>query len=107
MVAAEEQIMDAYPGSDSYAETLARLAKLMDDEKIHQDHIAQMSEASARVFLDQFVQMAAKMLGLTAAKVAALVSDLMQIGRNAGAAFKETFKKNYEQQRRIKPYGST
>jgi hypothetical protein len=55
MVAAEEQIMDAYPGSDSYAETLARLAKLMDDEKIHQDHIAQMSEASARVFLDQFL----------------------------------------------------
>jgi hypothetical protein len=107
MVAAEEQVMEVYPGSDSYAETLARLAKLMDEERVHQEHIATMSEESAREFLNEFIQMAARLLGLTAAKIAALVSDLMQIGRNAGAAFKESFKRNYEQQRRIKPYGST
>lgn len=99
--------MEAYPGSDSYAETLARLAKLMDEEKIHQEHIARMSEESAREFLNEFIQRASRLLGLTAAKIAALVSDLMQIGRNAGAAFTESFKKNYKQQRRIKPYGST
>jgi hypothetical protein len=98
--------MEAYPGSDSYAETLARLAKLMDEERVHQEHIAKMSEDSAREFLNDFIQRASKLLGLTAAKITALVSDLMQIGRNAGAAFKDSFKKNYELQKRIKPYGS-
>jgi hypothetical protein len=98
--------MEAYPGSDSYAETLARLARLMDDEKVHHEHIARMAEQSAREFLDDFIQRASKALGLAAAKVAALVSDLMQIGRNAGAAFGKSFRDNYEKNRRVKPYGS-
>lgn len=97
--------MEAYPGSDSYAETLARLAKLMDEEKVHQEHIAKMSEESVREFLNDFIQRASKLLGLTAAKIAALVSDLMQIGRNARAAFKDSFGKNYKLRRQIKPYG--
>jgi hypothetical protein len=98
--------MEATPGSDSYAETLVRLAKLMDEEKVHQEQIARMSEASAREFLNDFIQRASALLGLTAAKIAALVGDLMQIARNAGTVFKESFKANYERERRIKPHGS-
>jgi hypothetical protein len=107
MVAAEEQVMEASPGSDSYAETLVRLAKLMDEEKVHQEHIAKMSEDSARKFLNDFIERASKLLGLTAAKVAALVRDVMQIGANAAAAFKDEFKKNYQRHRQVKPYGSS
>ena len=86
--------MEASPGSDSYAETLVRLAKLMDEEKIHQEHIAKMPEAPAREFLNAFIQRASKLLGLTAAKVAALVKTLCRSAPMLQLYSKSNLRKN-------------
>ena len=88
----------------SYAETLARVAALMDAENIDRARIANMSQESARDYLNDAVIQIAKALGLAVAKTAALVADVMQIVGNAGKAFVDAFNSGYENARRIKPY---
>lgn len=102
-------IMDVTSGrdqNDSSAEMLARLARLMEEERVNSQRIAQMSEESVREFLNDFLQRAANILGLAVAKVSALMSDLLQIGQNTVDAFSDSFRRNYASSRRIKPFKS-
>jgi hypothetical protein len=88
----------------SYSETLARVAALMDAEKIDHERIARMSQESAREFLNEAVIKISQALGITAAKTAAMVADLVEMARNAGKAFAEAYRDNYDRARRIRPY---
>ena len=88
----------------SYSETLARVAALMDAEKIDHERIASMSQESARDFLNEAIIKISQALGITMAKTAALVADLVEIARNAGKAFSEAYRDSYQRARRIKPY---
>jgi hypothetical protein len=103
-VAREEGPLKIEGRDPSYSETLARVAALMDAEKIDHEHISSMSQESAREFLNDAIIRIAQALGLAAAKAAALVADVLQIARNAGKAFVEKYRTNYERARRISPY---
>lgn len=88
----------------SYSETLARVAALMDAEMVDRERIANMSQESAREYLNDVIVRIAQILGIAAAKTAALIADVLQIARNATAAFADAFRANYDKARRIKPY---
>lgn len=88
----------------TYSDTLSRVAALMDAEKIDHQRIASMSEESAREFLNEAIIKISQALGITAAKTAAMVADLVEMARNAGKAFSEAYRDSYQKNRRIKPY---
>ncbi len=90
------------PADPSLAETYARLAQLISQEEEEHGKIAEMSEASLREWLNEFMMRAATALGIAAAKVAAWVADYLQIGRNALSAAKDGFRTSYEASRRIR-----
>lgn len=89
----------------TYEETLARVAALMDAEKIDHQRIADMSQESAREFLNEAIIKISKALGITVAKTAAMVADLVEMARNARKAFSEAYRDSYQKARRIQPYG--
>lgn len=95
--------MDAEPSNASYAETLASVARMLDEEKLDRTAISRMSEESALELLGKFVEKAAFALGLSAAVVVAAVRDIVQIGQNAGGAFVDGFKDGYKAARKVKP----
>lgn len=88
----------------SYSETLARVAALLDAERIDHQQIANMSQESAREFLNEAIIKISQAMGITAAKTAALVADLLEMARNAGKAFSDAYRDSYQRARRIKPY---
>lgn len=88
----------------SYSETLARVAALLDEERVDHERISSMSQESARDFLNDAIIRIAQALGLATAKVAALVADVLQIARNAGKAFTDQYRTSYRKARRINPY---
>ena len=90
----------------SYSETLARVAALMDAERLDRERIANLSTESAREYLHEVVVRISELMGLATAQVAALVADVLQIAKNAGHAFAEAYRDNYAKARRIKPYGA-
>jgi hypothetical protein len=90
----------------SYSETLARVAELMDSEKFDRQRIADLSTASAREYLNDAIVLIAQSMGIAAAKVAALIEDVLQITKNVTMAFADAYRKSYENARRIKPYGA-
>ncbi|WP_314820666.1 hypothetical protein [Arachnia propionica] len=94
---------DISPSDPTYAETFARLSKLIAQEEREHGRIAEMSQASLRDWLNGFMQEAAKVLGIAAAKIAAMVADYVQISRNAFATAKDEFRKSYKASRRIGP----
>jgi len=91
------------PADPTYAETFARLGKLLAQEEDEHGKIAEMSNDSLREWLNDFMIRAASALGIAAAKVAAMVADYVQIGRNAMSTAKAEFRKSYDTSRRIKP----
>jgi hypothetical protein len=88
----------------SYSETLARVAALMDAEKIDHQRIANMSADSAIEYLNDAIMSISRALGIAASRAAALVADVLQIVGNAGKVFVESFKAGYKANRRIRPY---
>ena len=89
---------------ESYAETLARVAALMDEQKLDRERIAEMSQESAREYLNEAIVKISQALGIAAARVAALVADVLAIAKNAGKAFSTAFREYYQSSRRNKPY---
>jgi hypothetical protein len=90
----------------SYSETLARVAALMDEERLDRERIANLSAESAREYLNDVVIRIADAMGMAVAQVAALVADVLQIAKNAGHAFADAYRESYVNARRIKPYGT-
>lgn len=88
----------------SYSETLSRVAALLDAEEVDHQRIANMSQESAREFLNEAIVKIAQALGIAAAKTAAMVADLLEMARNAGKAFSDAYRDSYQRARRIKPY---
>ena len=88
----------------SYSETLARVAALLDAEKVDHQCIANMSQESAREYLNEAIVKISQALGIAAAKTAALVADLLEMAKNAGKAFTGAYRDSYQRARRIKPY---
>jgi hypothetical protein len=91
-------------GDESYAETLARIAALMDAERFDRERIADLSTQSAREYLNEALIKISQALGLAVARVAALMADVLAMTKNAGKAFSTAFHENYERSRRIKPF---
>lgn len=87
----------------SYSETLARVAALMDAERINQERISNMSQESAREFLNDVVIRIAQALGIAMARVAALIADVLEMARNAGRTFNEQYRTSYRKARQIDP----
>ena len=95
---------DISPSDPTYAETFARLSKLIAQEEREHGRIAEMSQASLRDWLNGFMQEAAKVLGIAAAKIAAMVADYVQISREPLLQLpKDEFRKSYKASRRIGP----
>jgi len=88
----------------SYSETLARVAALMDADKIDHQRIAKMSAESAIEYLNEAIINISRALGIAAARAAALVADVLQIVGNAGKVFVESFKAGYKANRHVRPY---
>ena len=88
----------------SYSETLARVAALLDAEKIDHQRIANMSQESAREFLNEAIIKISQVLGIAVATMRALVDDLLEIARNAGKAFSDAYRERYQRARQINPY---
>lgn len=91
------------PADPTYAETFARLGNLLAQEEDEHGKIAEMSQESLRVWLNDFMIRAASALGIAAAKVVAMVADYVQIGRNAMTTAKNEFRRSYDTSRRIRP----
>lgn len=91
------------PADPNYAETFARLAQLISLEEDEHGKIAEMSQASLREWLNDFMIRAAATIGIAVAKVAAMVADYVQIGRNAASTARTQFRSNFESSRRIRP----
>lgn len=104
VVAAEGRYVTTEGRDDTYSETLGRVAAQLDAEKVDHVLIESMSQESAREFLNEVIVKIAASLGITAAKVAALVADIMEMARSAGKAFSDAYRSSYERARRIKPY---
>jgi hypothetical protein len=100
-----EEMMAVNPGVPSYAESMARIAEILETERVKLADIKKMSEESMRDWLQSFVIRISERLGLALGQVAAMIADLVQIGKNAGSAFSTSFSENYKQHRRILPYG--
>jgi hypothetical protein len=89
----------------SYEETMARVAEMLEAEKIDRERIASMSQESAREFLNEAIIKISKALGIAMSKTAAMVADVLQMGKNAAKAFSEGIREGYQQARRVRPYG--
>ena len=103
MVGTAEPMTNISPSDPSYAETYEMLSRLLAQEEKEHGKIVEMSEESLRKWLIDFLNRVSEILAGSAGKIAAMIVDYIQIGRNALATGRRSYFEAYEKARRIKP----
>lgn len=89
------------PGSASYEEALAKIAKLIQSDEQERGKIENLSKESFREWLSDALNRISAELGIAFSNAAALVADVFTIGVNAVTAFTKSYRENYYAARRI------
>jgi len=103
MVGTAEPMTNISPSDPSYAETYEMLSRLLAQEEKEHGKIVEMSERSLREWLSDFLNRVSKILAESTAKIAAMIADYVQIGRNALTTVKRSYSEAYKKARRIEP----
>jgi len=90
------------PGEAGFEESMARIAKIMQETQAEVGDIRQMSAESFRQFLDRVIQRTASKLGIAVAAAAALIADITQMARRAKSTFLDSYNKAKEDRRQIR-----